>query len=235
MSTLFIVATPIGNLDDITLRALEVLKAVDIIACEDTRHTGNLLNKFSITKRLIATHARNEEESARGIIALLGEGKDIAYVSDAGTPGISDPGSRLVRAVRAAGFTIVPVPGVSALSALVSASGLVGRSFTFDGFPSPRSGRRKARLEELTARGEPFILYESPFRILKLLVELSDIAPQAEIVLGREMTKLHEEFLHGTASGLAAILRARPSLKGEFALIVRPVQEEENDGDDPQA
>ncbi|AEC01382.1 16S rRNA (cytidine(1402)-2'-O)-methyltransferase [Parasphaerochaeta coccoides] len=234
MNTLFIVATPIGNLDDITLRALDVLRTVDVIACEDTRHTGNLLNKFSISKRLISTHARNEEESAKGIISLLGEGKDIAYVSDAGTPGISDPGSRLVRAVRDAGFPVVPIPGVSALATLVSASGLVGRSFSFDGFPSTRSGRRAARLEELVSRGEPFILYESPFRIVKLLDELAALAPQAEIVLGREMTKIHEEFLHGTASGLAGILRARPSIKGEFAVIVRPVQEEDAHDDDSQ-
>ncbi len=235
MSTLFVVATPIGNLDDITLRALETLRSVDVIACEDTRHTSNLLQKFSISKRLVATHARNEEESAKGIIALLHEGKNIAYVSDAGTPGISDPGARLVRAVREAGFTVTPVPGVSAVATLVSVSSLVGRSFTFDGFPSTRSGRRKSRLESLVSRGEPFILYESPFRIVKLLDELAEIAPQAQIVVGREMTKLHEEFLTGDARSLADILRARPAIKGEFALIIRPAEENDDNGDDPQA
>jgi len=147
MSTLYIVATPIGNLADMTYRAVEVLTNVDIIACEDTRHTQNLLNHYKISKRLIATHAHNEDNSAKGIIGLLEEGKDVAFVSDAGTPGISDPGSRLVERVRSSGFDVVPIPGASAFTTLVSVAGYIGRSIHFEGFLSPKSGRRKKRLK----------------------------------------------------------------------------------------
>ena len=168
MSTLFVTATPIGNLEDITLRAINTLKKVDVIACEDTRHTQIMLNHLEITgKRLIACHAHNEEESAKGIVKLLDSGLDVAYVSDAGTPGISDPGSRLVREVRNSGHNVVPIPGVSASSTLISVAALNGKTFTFEGFLSPKSGRRKNRLTELLNRNEAFIIYESPFRIVK--------------------------------------------------------------------
>ena len=163
MSTLYIVATPIGNLDDITLRAIKTLREAPVIACEDTRHTQMLLNHLDITgKRLIACHAHNEAASSQGIVGLLSQGLDVAYCSDAGTPGVSDPGSRLVRAVREAGFTVVPIPGASASVTLISASGLSGKTFTFEGFLSPKSGRRKTRLKELLSRDEAFIIYESP-------------------------------------------------------------------------
>lgn len=233
MSTLFVVATPIGNLDDMTLRAIQTLKDVPIIACEDTRHTQNLLNHLSITgKRLIACHAHNEAVSSQGIVNLLEQGLDVAYCSDAGTPGVSDPGSRVVKAVREAGFTVVPLPGASASVTLISASGLLGKTFTFEGFLSPKSGRRKKRLEELIARDEAFIVYESPFRIIKTLEEIKAIDDTRQIVLGRELTKTFEEFITGTASEVISKLK---TVKGEFAFVVLPTlkdkQLEDEDAD----
>ena len=231
MSTLYIVATPIGNLDDISLRAIKTLKEVDVIACEDTRHTQTMLNHLEITgKRLIACHAHNEAASSQGIINLMEQGLNIAYCSDAGTPGVSDPGSRLVRAVREAGFTVVPIPGASASVTLISASGLAGKTFTFEGFLSPKSGRRKTRLKELLDRNEAFIIYESPFRILKTLGELQALDDTRKLVLGREMTKAFEQFIYGTPSEVISQLKV---VKGEFALVVLPPEkntsEEEED------
>ncbi len=228
------VATPIGNLDDITFRAVETLRNVDVIACEDTRHTQQLLTHFQISKRLIACHAHNEANSAKGIVALLAEGKDIAFVSDAGTPGISDPGARVVTEVRQAGFTVVPIPGVSAVATLVSVAGYVGKTFTFEGFLSPKKGRRTKRLTELLDRNEAFVIYESPFRIVKTLSEIAVLAPNRVIVAGREMTKKFEEFLQGPASEVAATLTARASVKGEFAVLIAPSeagQEDDNDSE----
>lgn len=212
------VATPIGNLDDITYRAVKTLQGVPTIACEDTRHTQIVLSRYEITgKRLVACHARNEENSAQGLIKLLGEGSDVAYVSDAGTPGISDPGSKVVRAVRAAGFKVVPIPGPSAVATLVSAAGFAGKTFTFEGFLSPKGGRRKSRLVELLERNEGFVIYESPYRVQKVLALLGELAPDRVITLGREMTKAFEEFEVGTATQLLKSVR---SWKGEFALLV---------------
>lgn len=230
MSTLYIVATPIGNLDDITLRAIKTLREADVIACEDTRHTQTLLTHLEITgKRLIACHAHNEAASSQGIIGLLSQGLSVAYCSDAGTPGVSDPGSRLVRAVREAGFDVVPIPGASASVTLISASGLNGKTFTFEGFLSPKSGRRKARLKELLAREEAFIIYESPFRILKTLGEIRDLDDSRHLVLGREMTKAFEQFIYGTASEVISQLKV---LKGEFALVVLPPDKERPESDE---
>ena len=232
MSTLFIVATPIGNLDDITMRAIKTLREADVIACEDTRHTQMLLNHLEITgKRLIACHAHNEAASSQGIVGLLSQGLDVAYCSDAGTPGVSDPGSRLVRAVREAGFTIVPIPGASASVTLISASGLSGKTFTFEGFLSPKSGRRKTRLKELLAREEAFIIYESPFRILKTLSEIKELDDSRRIVLGREMTKAFEQFLYGTASEIISQLKV---VKGEFAFVVLPPEKESPESDEDE-
>ena len=220
MSKLYIVATPIGNLEDITLRAINTLRDADVIACEDTRHTQTLLTHLGITgKRLIACHAHNEAASSQGIVGLLQQGLSVAYCSDAGTPGVSDPGSRLVRAVRASGFDVVPIPGASASVTLISASGLAGKTFTFEGFLSPKSGRRKSRLKELLAREEAFIIYESPFRILKTLGELRDLDDSRRLVLGREMTKAFEQFIYGTPSEVIAQLSV---VKGEFALVILP-------------
>lgn len=222
MSILYVVATPIGNLGDITYRAVEVLQSVDVIACEDTRHTQNLLTHYNISKRLIATHAHNEANSAKGIINLLEEGKNVAFVSDAGTPGVSDPGSRLVEAVRTAGFDVVPLPGASALTTLLSVAGYIGRSVHFEGFLSPKSGRRKKRLEELLNRDESFVFYESPFRIVKVLEELLTLAPQRRVVVGREMTKKFEEFLSGSLAEVLQTLKERSAVKGEFAVLIGP-------------
>ena len=232
MSKLYVVATPIGNLDDITLRAISTLRDADVIACEDTRHTQNLLNHLEITgKRLIACHAHNEAASSQGIIGLLQQGLSVAYCSDAGTPGVSDPGSRLVRAVREAGFDVVPIPGASASVTLISASGLNGKTFTFEGFLSPKSGRRKARLKELLAREEAFIIYESPFRILKTLGELKDLDDTRRLVLGREMTKAFEQFICGTPSEVIAQLKV---VKGEFALVVLPPSKTDSADEDSE-
>jgi 16S rRNA (cytidine1402-2'-O)-methyltransferase len=235
MSTLYLVATPIGNLEDITYRAVKVLGAVDIIACEDTRHTQSLLQRYEIRKHLIACHAHNEINSAKGIVGLLEAGNDIAYVSDAGTPGISDPGARVVTAVRAAGFPVVPVPGPSAVATLVSVAGYVGKTFTFEGFLSPRKGRRTKRLSELLDRNEAFVVYESPYRILKTLREIETLAPGRRVVAGREMTKSFEEFLDGTAGSIADTLSARPGIKGEFAVCICPSEALVGDDDDSEA
>ena len=221
MSKLYIVATPIGNLEDITLRALRVLREVDVIACEDTRHTNMLLSHYDIKKRLIATHSYNEKESSKGILALLDEGNDIAYCSDAGTPGVSDPGELLVDYIREnSEHEIVPVPGASAFTTLVSASGRVGKAFTFEGFLSPKSGRRKKRLSELISRNEAFIIYESPFRVLKTLKEAKEIEPGLVCVMGREMTKQFEEIKKMDIDSLISYLEAKSMIKGEFAILM---------------
>ncbi len=223
------VATPIGNLEDITLRALNTLKEVDVIACEDTRHSQRLLNKYEIKKRMIACHAHNEENSAQGIIKLLQEGNSIAYVSDAGTPGVSDPGNRLVRAVRDAGFDVIPIPGVSALTTLCSVAGFMGKNVLFEGFLSPKGGKRKTRLEQLLERDEAFVIYESPFRIVKVLEVLKDLDPGRRVLIGREMTKNFEEFVEGTAEEVCGQFAARDSIKGEFAVLVSPKEKKRRD------
>ena len=221
MSKLYIVATPIGNLEDITLRALRVLREVDVIACEDTRHTNMLLSHYDIKKRLIATHSYNEKESSKGILSLLDEGNDIAYCSDAGTPGVSDPGEFVVDYIREnSEHEIVPVPGASSFTTLVSASGRVGKAFTFEGFLSPKSGRRKKRLSELISRNEAFIIYESPFRVVKTLKEAKEIEPGLVCVMGREMTKQFEEIKKMDIDSLISYLEAKSTIKGEFAILM---------------
>jgi 16S rRNA (cytidine1402-2'-O)-methyltransferase len=228
VSTLYMVATPIGNLGDITLRALETLKAVDVVACEDTRHTLKLLSHFDIHKPLVSCHANDEQRGAERVAALLDEGKNVAYCSDAGTPGLSDPGAVLVREARSRGHVIVPIPGPSAFATLISAAGISGRTFLFDGFLSPKPGKRWARLKELLARGESFVLYESPFRVGKLLDDIASIEPERCICIGRELTKIHEEIVRGTASELAPRFPA-DSAKGEFCLIVEGRASEQPD------
>jgi len=228
--TLFIVATPIGNLKDITLRALETLREVDLVAAEDTRHTLQLLNAHGIVKRLISCRAANEVHSADGIVKLLSEGQSVAYCTDAGTPGLSDPGAVLVAKVRLAGYPVVPLPGPSAFASLLSVGGFGGRTVTFDGFLSVKSGKRQRRVDELLAREEAFILYESPFRIVKLLQAIADTEPDRKVLVAREMTKSHEEFLSGTALEVLNDLKGRPIIKGEFAVLVSgAVSEDEDD------
>ncbi|MCK9171683.1 MAG: 16S rRNA (cytidine(1402)-2'-O)-methyltransferase [Treponema sp.] len=224
MSLLYIVGTPIGNLGDITFRALETFKNVDIIACEDTRHTLELLTHFGIRKPLISCRAQNEEKAAEKIIELMKNGQNVAYASDAGTPGISDPGAVLAGSVRKAGYTVVPVPGPSAFATLVSVAGAGGKTLIFEGFLSPSPGKRRRRLRELIETGTAFVLYESPFRIVKLLTDLADIASDRRMVIGRELTKLHEEILEGTAADLRDDFAARNSIKGEFAVFVSGVK-----------
>ncbi len=228
-AALFIVATPIGNLGDITLRALETLRGVDVVAAEDTRHTLQLLNAHHISKRLISCRAANEAASADGIVKLLAEGKTVAYCTDAGTPGLSDPGSVLVAAVREAGFPVVPIPGASAFASLVSVGGFGGRTVIFDGFLSVKAGKRQKRVDELLARGEAFVLYESPFRIVKLLQAIADTEPGRNVVVAREMTKSHEEFLSGTVLSVLNDLKGRPIIKGEFAVLVSGTVSDEDD------
>jgi 16S rRNA (cytidine1402-2'-O)-methyltransferase len=220
MAKLFIVATPIGNLKDITLRALETLKEADVIACEDTRHSLKLLNHYNIKKPLLSCHGHNEEKSSLRILGMLKEGKSVAYISDAGTPGVSDPGAGLVRQVKDAGFPAVPLPGPSAFAALTSAAGFFDKTVTFEGFLSPKAGRRRSRLRELLDRQEAFVLYESVHRIIKLLTDLADLEPDRILVVGREMTKEFEEFIEGTALEIKEFLENKKTIKGEFSVLV---------------
>ena len=220
MSTLYIVGTPIGNLGDITFRDIETLKTVDVIACEDTRHTLQLLTHFEIRKPLISCRAQNEENAGQKIIRLLDEGQSVAYASDAGTPGISDPGAVLVDLARKAGHKVVPIPGASAFVSLVSVAGSGGKTLLFEGFLSPKPGRRRSRLRELLATGFAFVLYESPYRIVKLLADIADIECERRVVVGRELTKLHEEIVEGTAADVRDDFSLRNKILGEFAVFV---------------
>ncbi len=220
MASLFIVATPIGNLGDITVRALETLKKVGVIACEDTRHSRKLLSHYEISSKLVSIRSQNEREGAEKLIDFLAEGQDAAYVSDAGTPGVSDPGRRVVEIVRAEGYPVVPIPGPSALTTLLSVSSFPGRAVTFDGFISPKAGKRSKRIDELLSREESFVFYESPHRVLKILKDVAEKEPVRPVLVGREMTKIYEEFVEGTAEEVYSLLVNRKSLKGEFSLLV---------------
>src|SRR5204862_3317278 len=195
--TLFLVATPIGNLEDITLRALRTLKECDAVAAEDTRHTGQLLKHFGITRPLLSCFRFNEAKRSEEIIARLGRGEKVALVTDAGSPGISDPGERVVKAALAAGFRVEAVPGACALIASLTASGLATDEFHFIGFLPHKSGQRRKQLESLKTFSGTLALYESPYRIEKVLTELNDIFPERTVVLARELTKKFEEFLRG--------------------------------------
>jgi 16S rRNA (cytidine1402-2'-O)-methyltransferase len=223
MSTLYIVATPLGNLGDISERALLTLKNAGVIACEDTRHTLQLLTHFGIRAKMLSCRAQNEERAADKIIAVLDAGEDVAYASDAGSPALSDPGALLAHKAAAAGHKVLPIPGPSAFAALVSVAGAFDKSVLFEGFLSPKAGRRKARLRELLATGFGFVLYESPFRVLKLLADLAELDSTRYVCVGREMTKLHEEYLRGTVAEVTAILGKRAEsgeLRGEFSVYV---------------
>jgi len=214
------VGVPIGNLQDITLRALDTLRAVDIIACEDTRHSSILLNHYDIKKQLVSCHGHNEAQAAQRIIEKLNAGCNAAYISDAGTPGISDPGGKLVELAIQAGHQAVPIPGPSALSSLLSVLGLPGKRSAFEGFLSPRPGRRRKQLSALVESCDIGIVYESPFRIIALLSDIHALFPEARVVCGRELTKLHEEIIRGTAQEIVASLSNRPSVKGEFVVAI---------------
>ncbi len=220
-ATLYLVATPIGNLEDITLRALRTLRECDVVAAEDTRRTGQLLNYFGISKPLLSYFRFNEAKRSEDILERLKCGEKVALVTDAGTPGISDPGERVVRAAVAAGFRVESVPGPCALVAALTASGLPTDEFHFIGFLPIKSGQRRKKLEALRSgtRGT-FVFYESPYRIEKFLGELNELFPDATVVLARELTKKFEEFLRGTPAELLQVSQNR-SLKGEFVVLVK--------------
>jgi 16S rRNA (cytidine1402-2'-O)-methyltransferase len=221
---LYLVATPIGNLEDITLRALRVLRSVDRIACEDTRQTRKLLDRYGITTPTLSSHEHNEAERSRSLIAELKNGARIAVVSDAGTPGISDPGMLLASAAIAEDIPVIPIPGPSALLAALVASGLDTDRFVFAGFLPPKAGARRTALESTAAsRTQPttYVFYEAPHRVLGTLADIESVwGPDCRIALARELTKLHEEFLRGSVSQIWAQLAARETTRGEMVLLV---------------
>src|SRR6266566_2322041 len=216
---LYVVATPIGNLSDITLRALEVLKSVDVIAAEDTRHSGILLKRFEIKKPLVSFHEHNEAMRTAQLVERLAAGENIALITDAGTPGVSDPGARLIRECirRELPFTIIPGPS-SILTALVG-SGFSSQKFFFAGFLPVKSGQRKRELDAAAERDETTIFFESPYRLAKTLKACMDIMPARQLCVARELTKKFEEFRRGTASELLAHFQAHPR-KGEIVLLI---------------
>lgn len=218
---LYIVATPIGNLEDITLRALRVLRSVDRIACEDTRQTQKLLSHFGISVPTVSCHAHNERGRAQELIEELEGGGRVALVSDAGMPGISDPGAHLVAQAAAAGIPVIPIPGASAAVCALAASGLDTSSFLFVGFAPPRSGERRSFFETLRAERATLIFYEAPHRILDALRDaITVFGATRQAVLAREITKLHEEFLRGTLPEIEKQLAARDLVRGEMTLMI---------------
>jgi len=218
--TLFLVATPIGNLSDITHRALQVLKEVDLIACEDTRHTHKLLNHYGINTKTISYHEHNEQQRSSQLIDMLQQGSNIAVVSDAGTPSISDPGFRLVRAAIENDITVVPVPGPSALISALVAAGLPTDEFFFGGFLPSRSNARRARLNELRSVPGTLIFYEAPHRLATTLKDAYEILGEREAVVARELTKVHEEIKRGRLSELAADYADEKDIRGEIVLLI---------------
>jgi 16S rRNA (cytidine1402-2'-O)-methyltransferase len=228
--TLYVVATPIGNLEDITLRALRILREqATAIACEDTRQTRKLLARFNINKPLISYHEHNEVSRSAEIVELLKRGESVALLSDAGTPLISDPGYRIVNAAVQSGIPVVPIPGASAMLAALSASGLPTNEFCFIGFLPNKPGARKAKLREIAGAGATVIAYESPHRILETLRDIEETLGSSQIVLARELTKVHEQFLRGTAVELLPAVNP----KGEMTIIISPAGRAETHMPDP--
>jgi 16S rRNA (cytidine1402-2'-O)-methyltransferase len=228
---LYIVATPIGNLEDITLRAIRILKEVDLIAAEDTRHTQILLSHYAIGTPLTSYHEHNERAKAQPLVERLRRGENIALLSDAGTPAISDPGYRLIVEAIRAGVRIIPLPGPSALAAVLSASGLPTDRFVFEGFLPAKKQERKAKLEALRSETRTVVLYEAPHRIKESLVDMQQILGEREIVLGREVSKRHEEFLRGMLRDVIAQLTDR-EIKGEITLVVHGATDESKVSDE---
>jgi 16S rRNA (cytidine1402-2'-O)-methyltransferase len=219
--TLYLVATPVGNLQDITLRAIEVLKEVDLIACEDTRHTRKLLTYFNIGTATVSYHEHNERERAAEILAKLKSGGRVAVVSDAGMPGICDPGYRVVALAVENGVPVVPVPGASAVVLALAASGLPTDAFGFGGFLPAKSGQRREVLQGIVESSRTEVFYEAPHRAVEALEDLVDVLGGARrVVLARELTKLHEEFLRGSAEEVLAELKKRGDVKGEITLLI---------------
>jgi 16S rRNA (cytidine1402-2'-O)-methyltransferase len=218
--TLYVVATPIGNLEDITLRALRVLGSVDMIAAEDTRHTRKLLTHHGISRPLISFHAHNEQRQVPHLLAMLQEGRSIALVTDAGTPGISDPGYSLLQALVPHAIPIVPIPGPVAAIAALSIAGLPTDRFVFEGFLPAKSGRRRQRLEALRDEPRTIVLYESPYRLVRLLQDIvTCLGPERRVVVTRELTKHFEEVQRGAASALLETFQARP-VRGECTVLI---------------
>jgi 16S rRNA (cytidine1402-2'-O)-methyltransferase len=218
--TLYLVATPIGNLEDITHRAVRLLGEVAVIACEDTRHTQKLLSHYGIKSRTISYHEHNERERAIELMRLIDSGSDVALVSDAGTPGISDPGFRIARLAIAKGVRVVSVPGPSALITALVASGMPSDEFFFGGFLPSRSGARRTRLSELRSLPATLIFYEGPHRIAGTLKDAYEILGEREAVVARELTKMHEEIVHGRLSELSEVFSSPEKARGEMVLII---------------
>ncbi|MBC7547349.1 MAG: 16S rRNA (cytidine(1402)-2'-O)-methyltransferase [Polaromonas sp.] len=221
--TLYVVATPIGNLADITLRALHVLQLVDAIACEDTRHTSPLLRQYGIDKPLLAVHEHNEAEAALGVVERLQRGERVAYVSDAGTPAVSDPGARLVAATQAAGLRVLPLPGASSITTALSVAGLAGDSgFVFAGFLPTKAGEREQAVAKLQADARATVILEAPHRIEALARAMTPLGTR-RLTVGRELTKQFEEIATVHSQDFAAWLAANPQrTRGEFALVLHP-------------
>lgn len=215
-----LVATPLGNLEDITLRALRTLREADVIACEDTRHTGKLLKHFEIQKPLVSYHEHNEAERAGELVDRARRGETVAVVSDAGMPGISDPGFRVVQQAIAAGVDVVPLPGPVAIETALAASGLPTEAFRFSGFLPAKRTQRLEALESLKNEAATLIFYEAPHRIVRALEDALAVLGDRPAVVARELTKLHEEFLRGSVSEILEVLRRRGSIKGEITLLI---------------
>jgi 16S rRNA (cytidine1402-2'-O)-methyltransferase len=223
MTTIYVIATPIGNLQDITLRSLEILKTVDLILCEDTRMAKKLLSHFEIQKPTISFHKFSEQNKYQKIFELLKQGKNLALISDAGTPAISDPGAFLIKEIREKmpEIAIVPIPGASALTATLSVAGLIDSQFIFMGFPPHKKGRRIffEKIQDITI---PVVLYESKHRLIKTLQTISEKMPERQVFLAKEITKLNENFFEGSAEKIMAILKTDQNLlKGEFVIILK--------------
>lgn len=222
---LYVVATPIGNRDDITIRALNILGQVDLVAAEDTRHTGRLLAHHNIKCRMISFHEHNERERTPDLINRLKAGSSVALVSNAGTPSVSDPGYRLVKEAIDSDIRVIPIPGVSAAITALCVAGMPTDSFVFVGFPAKKNARRLNQLNDLAGEHRTIVFYESPRRISTFLEEIIDIMGDRYGVLAREMTKLHEEFIRGSLSEILSSLNARPAIKGECTLLVTGCEE----------
>ncbi len=231
---LYLVATPIGNLEDITLRALRILKEVDVIACEDTRQTQKLLNHYAIATRTTSYHEHNEATKAAELVKDMQEGASIALVTDAGMPGISDPGYRLVALAIRHHVPVVPVPGASAFLAALVASGLPTDSFRFSGFLPAKRGERRTALEAIRTSPRTQVFYEAPHRIVETLEDVVEVlGAERDVVVAREVTKIHEEFLRGTAADILANLKARETVKGEITLLIGKSDDNTNTSDAP--
>jgi 16S rRNA (cytidine1402-2'-O)-methyltransferase len=221
LAALYLIATPIGNLEDITLRALRILREeASVIACEDTRHTRKLLDHYEIHKPIVSYHEHNERKRADELLEKLEQGASVALVSDAGTPLVSDPGYRIVSGAIQRGIPVIPIPGPSALLAALIASGMPTHEFRFIGFLPPKSGARRRILQELAQERATIIAYETPHRILQALADMAEMMSDRQIVIAREITKVHEEFLRGTPAEIRRTLEQRPAIKGEITIVI---------------